>query len=123
MNANNYLKTSIRESKLLLNNKNHAKTSSQVPYPCGICKFNVKHNDKALLCTECNHWIHIKCNGITIEDYKVRQIRNRENPELEESEIWSCLNCTMQERSDYVPFIQLTTTDICNLYSADLIYI
>ena len=110
------LKQSIRASKLAQINKN---STVVVPFPCGICKFDVKHNDKAILCTVCDHWIHIKCNGITVDEYKSRQIKNRENPELEDNESWSCLSCTMQERRDYVPFIQLSHSDIHNLNSVD----
>ena len=39
------------------------------PYPCGICQKNVNMNQKAIECTSCNLWIHIKCNGTTIDEY------------------------------------------------------
>ena len=111
------LKQSIRANKLALITKKNGSTAV-IPFPCGICKFNVKHNDKAILCTVCDHWIHIKCNGITVDEYKTEQNNNRENPELV-NESWSCLSCTMQERSDYVPFIQLSPSDIHNVNSVD----
>ena len=97
----------------------HKNANTIILYPCAICKFDVKHNDKAILCTVCDHWIHIKCNGITVDEYKSRQSRNRENPELMDNESWSCLSCTMQERKDHVPFIHLSASDIQNLNSTD----
>ena len=110
------LKQSIRATKLA---KLHKSTNTIILYPCAICKFEVKHNDKAILCTVCDHWIHIKCNGITVDEYKSIQSRNLENPELVDNESWSCLSCIMQERRDYVPFIQLGPTEIQNLNSTD----
>ena len=32
-------------------------------------KKNVNYNQKALKCTKCDMWIHIKCNDISIKEY------------------------------------------------------
>ena len=37
----------------------------------GICKKNVNKNQKAIECIQCNQWIHIKCNGTSLEDYNI----------------------------------------------------
>ena len=53
---------------------------------CGICQKEVKNNDKAIECNKCQSWIHIKCNKLTIKQYKHFQ-NNQE-------ETFECKNCT-----------------------------
>ena len=65
--------------------------------PCGSCARQVKHNDKAIFCSVCSHWIHIKCNGISVDEYKFRMKRNRDNPDSIENDKWTCLNCYRRE--------------------------
>ena len=38
-------------------------------YPCGLCQKNVNWNQKAVECTQCKSWIHIKCNGTSELEY------------------------------------------------------
>ena len=52
---------------------------------CGICCNEVKDNDKAIECNKCHTWTHIKCNKITLTQYRHYQ----NNPE----EIFECKNC------------------------------
>ena len=47
------------------------------------------------------------------------QIRNRENPELIDSETWICLKCIMEERLEYSPFIYQSNNQLCNLNALD----
>ena len=89
--------------------------SNNTKYPCGICSHEVKHNDKAILCSECQSWIHINCNDITIEEYKSLIQRNKLNPNLIEEENWICLNCNMTKLADHLPFVYESTHDINNL--------
>ena len=110
-----FLIQSIRTNKFSQNNNNNI----NVKHPCGRCNFEVKHNDKAILCTSCNFWNHIKCNGISTEEYKKRQLRNSENSDLVDSEPWVCLNCIINLRSDYVPFVQLSSPELSNMNSLD----
>ena len=39
-------------------------------YPCGTCGRNISQRFKAIQCDICNNWNHIKCDGITLYDYK-----------------------------------------------------
>ena len=94
-------------------------TDKECKYPCGICKNDVKHNDKSILCSTCNKWIHIVCNGITLEDYKARQKRNRDNPDLIMSETWECLKCVMDDRASKFAFGYLDNTELNNLITLD----
>ena len=73
--------------------------------PCGICQKNVNYNQKAIECTNCNHWIHMKCNGTPDEDYfKIIT----ENSTLKEDEIlkkeWLCNKCHISNRAKIFPF-------------------
>ena len=40
-------------------------------YPCGIFHKAVTANDKAVHCESCNTWVHIACNGTSIDDYEL----------------------------------------------------
>ena len=74
----------------------------------GICNFEVKNNDKSILCTECGKWTHIRCTDVTVIQYKDMQQRNRENPDLLiDTEVFLCIKCVMDARSDFNPFIYL----------------
>ena len=90
------------------------------PYPCGICQKNVSSNQKAIECTRCKHWIHIKCNGTTIEEYK--NIINSNNL-LAESEIekieWLCNKCQISSIAKNIPFGLETNYEMLNIINTD----
>ena len=66
-------------------------------FPCGICDNNVKHNNRAFLCDQCEKWIHIECNDISVPEYKLL----KEEPE----DKWICIYCTILNISlSYVAF-------------------
>ena len=58
-----------------------------INHPCGICGKSVNSNHKAIQCDICNHWIHIKCNGLTSNDYASLQ---------NSSEPWFCTKCIVE---------------------------
>ena len=64
----------VRKAVNLLKNKaNHmltATSSSNIKYPCGICKKSVDKNQKAINCSVCTRWVHIKCNGVSVNEYE-----------------------------------------------------
>ena len=94
---------SINASKKSNCEKNKC-TSVSVKYPCGICQNEVKNNDKSVKCSKCSFWIHIRCNGISVDEYKAMIERNNIHPELIEDEEWNCMNCTLSERANIFPF-------------------
>ena len=112
--AIDHLIESIKASKINCNNH-----SSSIKFSCGLCNYEVKHNDKAIFCTSCLLWIHIKCNGITIDEYKFRLIRNRDNPKLIDCEDWVCLNCTVSERACTFPLGYLSNHELYSLNVSD----
>ena len=52
---------------------------------CGLCKLTVNDNDRAICCDKCKKWIHIKCNRVTVKQYKHFQ----NNPNIE----FTCREC------------------------------
>ena len=76
--------------------------------PCGICQKNIPINHKSVFCNNCNCWVHIKCNNISLTEYKVLQEEPDDVP-------WFCLKCTMV----MFPFGQLENEELSNLYDFD----
>ena len=72
--------------------------------PCGICHETVRNNDKSLKCSQCLSSIHIRCNGITVTEYKDRIIKKKQNPDVIDNEEWICLECSISERAKIFPF-------------------
>ena len=86
---------------------NYKKASS----PCGICQQNVNKNQKSLLCTQCHHLIHIKCNGISVKDFK-----DKEHGVMP----WICLSCTILNNSNIFPFTLETDNSLLGTNSSEL---
>lgn len=100
-----------------IKNSTHNLTEhKQAKLPCSTCNHNVKPRDKAIFCTTCNLWVHIRCNGNTNEEYKTMMINNRDNPELI-NEPWSCNKCIIAERAIVFPFGLINDNDINNINS------
>ena len=75
---------------------------------------------KAIECTSCKQWIHIKCNGTSLDDY------NRileANYILNESEIaditWICKKCKIIENAQIFPFGHEQTHDLQDIILTD----
>ena len=77
-------------------------------FPCGICHKNISANSKAILCSNCNLWIHIKCNDISNSEYKILQNEPDDVP-------WFCLKCT----KIMFPFGSLEDYELSNLNNSD----
>ena len=72
-----------------------------INFPCGICGKPVNSSHKAIQCDICDFWIHIKCNGLSANEYASLQIS---------SEVWFCTKCV----SDNLPFGQTVSPLIYN---------
>ena len=90
------------------------------PYPCGICQKNVNKNQKAILCTNCSNWIHIKCNGTSDTEYN--QIMDN-NDVLSEEEIdkieWFCNKCRILKTAQIFPFGLEDDKEVQNIMHSD----
>ena len=54
-------------------------------YPCRICNKPVANNHKAIQCGICDHWVHIKCNKLSADQYEALT--------QDESQTWCCISC------------------------------
>ena len=90
------------------------------PFPCGIYQKNVSSNQKSIECTMCKHWIHIKCNGTTIEDYNKMIQKNSSLSDMEILNIeWICNKCQISELAKIFPFGLETNHEIHNINNLD----
>ena len=63
-------------------------------YPCKECGKNVRSNQDAILCVECNLWSHAKCLNLTKAAFKYYL----DNPNID----WTCSWCSLPFRTvDY----------------------
>lgn len=81
----------------------------QNDFPCGICYKNVSNNHKAVFCNKCNLFVHIKCNDISVQEY--RELENAPD-EIH----WFCKRCI----KEMFPFGSLENDELSVLYNFDL---
>ena len=77
--------------------------------PCGICHKNVSDYQNSIYCNNCNHWVHIKCNDISVSEYVELQNEPDDIP-------WFCLKCT----EILFPFGSMVDEELSNLFDFDL---
>ena len=71
-----------------------------IEYLCGICKNEVKQDDKSVQCDLCNKWNHIEGVGISSAYYE--KLQNDTKP-------WYCPNCSKK-----LPFSGVRDKDLHN---------
>ena len=79
-------------------------------WPCSICNKNVTHSIKGIQCNLCDKWSHIKCNGITVNEY--------EHLDDEFTE-WFCLYCSIKLNHNNFPFTLVDNSEINNINNSD----
>ena len=90
------------------------------PYPCGICQKNVNSNQKAILCTNCDHWIHIKCNGTSLIEYYHMIDDNFSLSEIDiDNKEWFCIKCQILTSAQNFPFGLESNHDVINILNTD----
>ena len=70
-----------------------------IQFPCGICHKSVASNHKAIECTLCLNWVHIRCNILSQKDYSFHK-KNTSEP-------FFCLNCLAEN----IPFSKLNSNE------------
>ena len=90
------------------------------PYPCGICQKNVNINQKAIECTSCRKWIHIRCNGTPVDDYNKLIDHNwcLTSKQIED-EPWLCNKCIIANMATIFPFGLETDLSLSNIMNTD----
>ena len=105
----------VRKAVSLLKNKADdiltAMSSCNIKYHCGICKKIVNKNQKAINCSVCSEWVHIKCNRVSVNEY--------EKLVEEESIPWQCILCHIEDMASKFPFCYLSKTELIDLYGLD----
>ena len=83
-----------------------------INYPCVCCQKAVKTNQRAILCTNCQKWVHIKCVNISKTVY---------DDTGEHFMGWQCPICIMQQLPFYNEDIctEPTTTTVFSKISND----
>ena len=61
-------------------------------WPCGICCYAVKDDDKALSCGRCEFWMHNDCSGVSDESYAYYQDQKQFH--------WKCSECEVMHFED-----------------------
>ena len=112
----NYLIESLKQ-----NNDNYKNIiNASHPFPCGICQKNVNKNQKAIECSTCKFWIHIKCNGTTNDEYrKMIESNSKLNDEEIESIEWLCNKCLISNMAQLFPFGLENNHELQNIVNSD----
>ena len=101
-------------------NNNKQVVQANHPFPCGICQKNVNRNQKAIECTSCFKWVHIRCNGTTAEEYNnlidhnlfISEDKIMDNP-------WHCNKCVIANMAAIFPFGLETDISLSNIMNTD----
>lgn len=69
-----------------------------IKYPCNICNNPVAKNHKAIQCDKCQLWVHIKCNKINGQTYKLLK---------QDETAWYCISCS----NELFPFSSINNNE------------
>ena len=106
----NHIIETIKQNKGLYQNTINAAH----PHPCGICQKNVNQNQKYLVCMTCKYWIHIKCNGSSVNEYENITIPGKQN-----NLNWVCTKCEILNLANTFPFGLLDNYDLQHIINSD----
>ena len=111
------IKKILIESLKRQNNGEIYTINANHPYPCGICQKNVNNNQKAI---ECKFWIHINCNGTSVDEYNVIIDKNLllSEAEIYEDE-WLCNKCLISNMAKIFPFGLESNFELQNIVKTD----
>ena len=59
-------------------------TNTNAVFPCKLCNKNINDRDAAIQCDIFQFWVHLRCNKLTLVDFKCLQ---------ESTDPWFCLSC------------------------------
>ena len=58
--------------------------STKPNFPCSVCLREVNENVNSIYCDFCHHWVHRKCNELSLPDFRLL---------ANSSDSWMCLKC------------------------------
>ena len=106
------IKAAITKLKNTKQRSNQLKFKT-IKFPCSVCDKNCNVNQDAIYCTQCELWVHHKCNGTSKQEYAKLSNEADDAP-------FQCLLCIMKENSEIVPFFFLDTHELLDLNGIDL---
>ena len=81
---------------------------------------NVNNNQKAIECFSYKYWIHIKCNGISNNEYNEMLTANSLiSPEEIAAKTWFCNKCQISNMAQLFPFGLQSIHDLQNIVNSD----
>ena len=81
---------------------------------------NVNNNQKAIECSSCKYWIHIKCNGTSNKEYNEMLTANSLiSPEEIAAKTWFCNKCQISNMAQLFPFGLQNNHDLQNIMNSD----
>ena len=83
---------------------------SRIKHPCSICYKSVKSNHKAVQCDVCDLWVHIGCNGTTVDEYELLKISD---------DPWVCLVCNIVNNLERIPFTCCDNFELRNINNSN----
>ena len=80
---------------------------------------NVNNNQKAIECSSCKYWIHIKCNGTSNNEYNEMLTANSLiSPEEIAAKTWFCNKCQISNMAQLFPFGLQSNHDLQNIMNS-----
>ena len=71
---------------------------------------------KLISCSNCKHWIHIKCNGTSVTEYNQMIDDNSTLTEVEIDDLeWFCNKCQILKTAQIFPFGLEDTNEVLNM--------
>ena len=86
--------------------------ANNLRWPCSICNKNVTANMKAIQCDSCDKWCHIKCQGISSQEYEI-MVYSSDNAE------WLCLYCTIKFNKAQFAFTRIDNSDMIKINNSN----
>ena len=81
---------------------------------------NVNKNQKAIECSSCKYWIHIKCNGTSNNEYnEMPSLSSLLNLEEITNITWFCNKCQISNMAKVFPFGLEDNHDLQNILNSD----
>ena len=82
-------------------------------FPCPICDKNCNENQQSIYYSQCNNWVHRKCNGTSKADFDILSDEPDDVP-------FYCILCIIHDNAEIYSFGYLSTFEMLNLYGIDI---
>ena len=84
-------------------------------FSCPICDKNCHENQQSFHCSQCNNWVHRKCNGTSKAEFDILHV----SAEPDDVPFYGILYI-IHNNAEIYPFGYLSTFEMLNLYGIDI---